>query len=257
MKELALVRTGRAGDVLTMLPLLKHLSETGPRPTLIVSAEYQHAAAYCSYFDIDAVPAAFEDTIRVEAKAKQRYKKVLSSAVYGWNLAFDRQAQHFSAEGYYRAGREYGRMYDQGHFRELVFDKPIKAPSLIPHTNPTVVLCFTGNSSPLHDAVGWKQFLAEGLNAAGITVCDISSIRMDSIVDLLPTINAAKAVCTIDTAVAHLMAASKTPYAVFRNDMWNAWYAAPMHKNCAMGVWYSEAPNKRQQVLAKLIELCQ
>lgn len=239
-----------------MLPLLKHLSETGPRPTLIVSEAYKGAASYISYADVEAVPQAFEDTLRVEAKARQRYNKVLSSAVYGWNLAFDRQAQHFTAEGYYRAGREYGRMYDAGHFRNLVFDKPIKGPSLITHSSPTVVLCFTGNSSPLPDSEGWKQFLAEGLNRSGITVCDISNIRMDSMVDLLPTLNAAKAVCTIDTAVAHLMAATSTPYVVFRNNLWAEWYAAPMHKSCAMGIWYSEAPSKRHAVLYKLVELC-
>lgn len=260
MKELALVRLGRNGDILTMLPLLKHLSETGPRPTLIVSDAYKGSAEHITYADVEVVPAAFEDTLRVEAKARQRYKKVLSSAVYGWNLSFQRQAQHFTAEGYYRAGREYGRMYDQGHFRNLVFDKPITTPSLIaPSQGPTVCVCFNGNSSPLPDAGGWLQFISEGLNRAGITVCNVGAVRMPTVVDLLPTLNAARAVLTLDTSIAHLMAASPTPYVLLRNDLFGGdrWFGAVPHSTCALSMWYSEAPSKRQAVLDKLISICQ
>lgn len=258
MKDICAIKSGRAGDVLGILPCLKYLSENGPKPTLIVAAEYAHAAAYCSYIDIEVSPMPFEACIRMAAKARKEYKRVLDFSVYGHGLAYDRVAQHFTSEAHHRAGREYGRMYDQGHFRNLVFDKPITTPSLIaPGQGPTVCVCFNGNSSPLPDAGRWLQFISEGLNRAGIGVCDVGAIKMPTVVDLLPTLNAARAVISLDTSLLHLMAASKTPYIALRNDLWEKWYAAPTHQNCAMSVWYSAAPYKRQAVLDKLVSLCQ
>jgi hypothetical protein len=260
MKEVCAIKSGRAGDVLGILPCLKYLSEIGPKPTLIVAKDYAHAARYCSYIDIDESQMPFEACIRMAAKARKEYRTVYDFSVYGHGLAYQRVAQHFTAEAHHRADRRLGRMYEQGHFRQLDFDLPIKTPSLIsPEQGPTVVLCMSGNSSPLPDADGWRQYLCEGLNRAGISVCDVSHVRMDSVIDLLPTLNAAKAVCSIDTSLLHLMAASKTPYVAFRNDLWGGdkWFCAPTHSNCAMGVYYSEAQVKRRHVIDKLISLCQ
>jgi hypothetical protein len=260
MKELACIKGGRAGDILGILPCLKYLSEIGSKPTLIVSREYSHAARYCGYINVEESPMPFEACIRMEAKARKEYKIVHDFSVYGHGLAYDRVATHFTAEAHHRADRRLGRMYDQGHFRKLVFDKPIQTPSLISATQgPTVVICFNGNSSPLPHADGWRQFISEGLNRAGIGVCDVSHVKLPTIVDLLPTLNAAKAVLSIDTAILHLMAASPTPYVALRNDLFGGdkWFCAPIHSNCAMGIYYSEAPNKSQQVLDRLIELCQ
>lgn len=258
MKELACIKSGRAGDVLGILPCLKYLSENGPKPTLIVAAEYAHAAAYCSYIDIEVSPMPFEACIRMAAKARKEYKRVLDFSVYGHSLAYNRVAQHFTSEAHHRAGHEYGRMYDQGHFRNLVFDKPITAASHVSSglTYPTVGVCFNGNSSPLPESAAWKDFICMGLNGAGISVIDIGAIRMNSVIELLPTINTCKAILSLDTSLLHLMAASKTPYIALRNDLWDRWYAAPVHSNCAMSVWYSEAPSKRQQVLEEIIKLC-
>lgn len=260
VRDLACIKGGRAGDVLGILPCLKYLSEIGPKPTLIVSREYAHAARYCSYIDIEESHMPFEACIRMVAKARKEYKVVHDFSVYGHGLAYDRVAQHFTEEAHYRADRRLGRMYTQGHFRKLVFDKPIPTPSLISSSQgPTVVTCFNGNSSPLPDADGWRQFIAEGLNRAGIGVCDVSHVKLPTIVDLLPTLNAAKAVLSIDTAVCHLMSASPTPYIALRNDLWGGdkWFCAPVHTNCVMPVFYSEAPSKRQAVLDKLVSLCQ
>lgn len=257
MKPLAVVKTGRAGDVLGILPLLHHLNTQGTRPSLVVSREYAHAASYISYADVDVVDTPFEDCLRVVRKARERYHTVLDASVYGWSLAYGRVAQHFTSEAYHRAGREYGRMYDEGKFRQLIFDKPILMTSLV-QSSPMVVMCFTGNSSPLPRADEWKSFLAEGLNRRGIGVCDISHIRMPSVTDLLPTLNAASAVVSLDTSILHLMAASKTPYVALRNDLFGGdrWYAAPAH-GASMAVWYSEAWDKRHAVLEKLVLLSQ
>lgn len=252
MKELALCRLGRGGDVIATLPLLKHLSETGPRPTLLVSEPYSCIGQYCSYFDQEVLPCAFEDCIKVVAKARGRYRRVLDGSVYGWNFAFTRQAPHFAHESYLRCG--YGREYANGAFDNIVFDKipELKwkqiAEEHIKKGVRNVALSLNGNSSPLPGVDGYREQITKHLTDSGANVIDVSHFRLPCVVDLLAIFRECDLVITSDTSTAWLMGAlPSVRYILMKNNLFGGdkWYGAyPFKANCVSSYWYSDMPSE-------------
>ena len=263
MKELVIQKLGRAGDVIGILPLLKHLSETGPRPTLCVSEPYAGAASYCSYFDLEIRGEAFEDCIKVNADLKRRYRRVLDASVYGWGFHFHRKAPSFMQEAYHRCGREYGQMYARGDFQHVVYDKypdakwAILAAMLIKPEVRNVALSLNGNSSPIPDVENHRKLITDELTKDGINVIDVSCLRLGCVVDLLAIFRECDLVITSDTSTAWLMhAQGPTPYILMRNDLFgpgDQWYAAKPAHNCIASYWYSELPHHINSLIAKAI----
>lgn len=262
MKELAVCRLGRAGDVIATLPLLKHLSETGPRPTLLVSEPYSCVGTYCSYFDQEVLPCAFEDCIKVVAKARKQYRRVLDGSVYGWNLSFDRKAPHFVHESYLRMG--YGREYAAGQFQRVVFDKIEEwrwraiADTYVKRGIKNVALSLNGNSSPIPGVDGYRESIIKALQAEGVNVIDVSYLRLPCVVDLLAIFRECDMVITSDTSTAWLMGAlPQVPYILMRNDLFGGdrWYCAnPFDANCIASYYYSEIPTRSSSLIARAIK---
>ena len=238
-----IVQLGRMGDVLNILPLVKHINDTDGKPVLMVHRDY--AGIEVDYCDLDVWSSGeWSDLSLAVRDARNKYKRVIVSQIHGDRWQLERKCQSFCIESWRQAGYvdEFGK-------HPLVFSRslPREAELLLncPDVNRgTILINCNGTSSPFVSGHELRQ-LAE---STGMQVVDLSKITADIFQDILALYDNAGLLITVDTATLHLAAASDIPVISLVSDKPTSWHQSAQKGNEILRVKYSDFHKKRETI---------
>lgn len=244
------VQLGRAGDVINVLPLMRSISESGRRPTLMVASEYANLLDGVSYCDRLTWWNGFADLTPAVDYAKQRFKHVQVTQMQGGGARVCRQSDSYAKASWLAVGRD-----DWG--LPLVFDQRSKArENRLLNEFPTaqkIVVSTSGVSAPAPDPDWIVRTLTQEF--PDYAVVDISNYRTEYMFDLLGLMDAASCLVLNDSAPLHLSAATKTPVVALMTNVRGPWYYAPPRPNQAARLEY---PREKQRLVEAVRKaLCQ
>lgn len=249
-KDICIVELGRYGDIINILPVVKHISEMHHEPIAVMTAQqYADVLEGCSYVIPIPFPGRFEQINPALQMAKSRYSNLIVSQVYGENWPVDQKTDSYCKESWRQAG-----FLDKWGTLPLVFDQRDKVRekvlfSSLDTKQPMLLVNTNGNSSPSN---GFGNELKASIRQAWSSVfniVDLGDLRATRIYDLLGLYDRAELLITTDTATLHLAAASQVPTIEIRAQHSNPWLASPVKGNrCLLNLFYGEVSAKINQI---------
>lgn len=241
------IQLGRFGDIILLLPALKHIHDTtGMKPRLVVSTEYASVLDGCSY--VEPVPLKvewYQGMTEARKYARTHFGNgVVTQCVSkeGW-VKNQMQWANFHSSMFDRTGVPLELMSEL----PMVFDRrnSVREASYIPTTGkPYIAVNTDGFSSPFPHA---KQlFSALGVWRNRVDIVDIGKIKCHRIYDLLGVMENAVGGIHIDSATMHLAHACEKPYIAFTQ---NGWLSSVPLGNCVMEVKYADFQRSLTRVL--------
>jgi len=243
-----LVQLGRAGDIMNMLPIARHLKRQGKDVWLATSNEFAGLLEGVSYARPYPLAMPFDALTKGMLEVGLNFSDVINCQIYGWGVSQEKQCPTFNEESWRIAG--FG-----DHFRDrefpLVFDRrfPTREEALLKRAfrtqKPKIVTNLTSASSaPFPQG---RAILASMVRAfPQYEVVDIGELRCHRIFDLLGIMEKARVFVTIDTATLHLNLATNVPMIAIVRD---GWEGAEPRWGCARKFLYSEARKNPEAVV--------
>lgn len=274
MREDCYIIGGRYGDIIQMLPALKHRSTMYTKPVeVITSLQYADVFTGVSYVRPMTVAGEWHRIVPAAKQTALRTKRnpmVLqwwADEPYLWNTGerTRKAGQHndpFQASSYgesmYRAMGIGTAFLDKPVFdqrdtaRELALQYKVFGPGkrLLTAKKPVLLINLEGKSSPL-PAV--PEIMEQALRPMRerFEIIDLSPVRASVIFDLLGLLDVAPALITADTATLHLAAASNIHYVAYTLD---GWCGSMPRGNCKLQIFYSQAMQRMPELQKLLLE---
>lgn len=216
--SVCIVQLGRYGDLINILPLALHIHNTYGKPYVMISREFQPLFDGVSYAEPFPVDLKCDRINEAMAIARCSFEFPIQTQI--WGHGYD---QVKLTEGYNK------EMWRMGGFLPWFNDptwRPLFDTAKLPGLKhlpvrltgkPLMLTNLTcGASSPFPEG---PELLKEVMEHWGETyqVLEIGTLRLPHIYDLLPLIQAAKLMVSIDTALLHLAAATNTPVVALVN----------------------------------------
>lgn len=253
-----IVSCGHIGDLINILPCAYWLSKVYSQKINVVSfARYNDVLQACSYVQSHSLPGTPNlDDARAYCQRTFRQADhalyVTTPCLYGRR---DKQRKRsFALEQWEQLGL--ARSWDD---LPLILDQPSiygrqRVAADLPLTKPYVVTCFAGEWSPFHP--GTAVDLSVDLYNENLEVIDISNYRAPRIDDLIPLLEGAACLITIDTAILHLAYATRTPTIALLSD--RRWPFSASHPRKFWKTWYkyNDVPNKVTEIVSIATSLC-
>jgi len=246
IKAKAFIQLGRFGDIILLLPALKHVADTtGCPPILICAADYGSVLEGASYIDAKPLPLSWFHGMPTAIEYGQKHfgeATVLQCHALNWGVDIKRWP-NFMTSMWDRTGVPLSLMPEL----PLVFDRrsPQREASHLPKTNgkPFIVVNTSGVSSPFP----YKQALFASLGHLRpyLDIIDLSNIHCHRIYDLLGLMDKAIGGIHIDTSTLHLARACPKPYIAFTVD---GWCSSIPYGNCVLEVKYSQFKNSLSRI---------
>jgi hypothetical protein len=212
-----LIQLGRFGDIINVLPLAYSLSKKVGRVNWVVGKDHASILEGASYVQ----PMIWEGGQDTLPLAIQHYRGSNPIVTQAWlNPDREQQTDSFMLEQWRHAG-----MLDQFGSLPLIFDQQNlpranmlrdRVLSRRNYDRPLILACVDGISGPFKPGPKLLAML-RGLDA---DVIDMRDVRADRVYDLLPLLNAADCLVTIDTMFLHLARAAICPVVALLNDGW-------------------------------------
>lgn len=230
MTQRLYIQLGKAGDILSLLPLLWLDAQKGERSALMVAKDYAPILEGCSYLDPVIFDGDPHELARAHAEAVATGKEVICCQVNGppeqvAALTYgSRGLNHATTESFQKESWKIaGRLNEWRDQPPLVFDKrsPEREAELLkfwPKNKKVILVSLAGSTSPFP----FKDLLHELLRlkfAKGYQIIDLANIRAERFYDLLTLYEKAHCLVTDDSAPLHLAYACKTlPVVALIND---------------------------------------
>jgi glycosyltransferase involved in cell wall biosynthesis len=223
MNDVCVVELGRYGDIINILPILKHMHDTMGKPTLMVAREFANVLDGVSYVTPYPVDFSFEWLDTALKLAHEKFGIVVRCQICGRGYKHDPKTSNFNLESWNMAGfmhefhnPNWKPVFDRRNLEmeSCIFSKMsrTKLPKIV--TNLT-----QATTAPLP---GGKEILAQ-LQARWFgkyEVVDIGSFKLQHIYDLVGILERAALFVTIDTATLHLAAACNVPLICVVREGW-------------------------------------
>jgi len=253
---------GRYGDVCSFLPVLKNeYDETGKKPSLIISKDFQDILDGVSYVEKIVFDGPFEDIVGALKFAKDLSEDVTTtqvvgvseivvSQVYGNHVGPKIVCDSFQMDAWRLAGKldlwpkQLPLVFDQ---RDSKREK--KLTKGIPKDKPWIVVSTGGNSSPFQ----YSELLWEILNHSlpEFHIVDLSKIKAEKFYDLLGIMDHPNthAMILTDSGPLHLSYASKTPVHAIVTDSPSLWHGTAWRPSYASYTRYRNFPRDVTRIL--------
>ncbi len=249
------VQLGKAGDIMSLLPLLHHESLNGEKPSLMVSRDYASILEGCSYVS----PIVLPDGAHRLDLAMDKLNGTSDVIVTQMNgpfdavkkFAFERagfssvQTDSFVKDMWNLAGKL--PLWKQS--LPLIFDQRDKKretkiyDEYFPSKGKVLLVSLSGTSSPFPYAELLTELLQ--LKLKGWKILDISTIQAERIYDLLVLFESASALIASDSANLHLSTAVKTlPVFALISDSPGYWHGSPWRPNHVWHCRYNDFPKR-------------
>lgn len=234
----------RAGDIIVLLPLLRHAAETHRRAIrLVVHREFVPLLDGVSYAEAVPWDGDWEDPL-----AAARQFRARNAQVFGRGLQPDMARGNFAKLAWKALG------YGWNRYWPLVFDRRNHAreerlaASVFKTSRPKILVKLHGNSSPFPFREQVEERLAQEIPEAELVWLD--KIRADRLYDLLGLMDRASALLTVDTVTLWLAHASSVPMIQLVND--TAFGASPPRGHCLLRVPYRHALSRWPEIVRLL-----
>jgi hypothetical protein len=226
LQKRCFVQLGRYGDIINLLPVLRDLNAHGMRHDVVVSEQFADVfdgVTYASAIPVACGPYDLQEGLRV---AKERFKDVVVTQVYGNDWQHERKTNHFNKDSWNLAGY-LDRWSDQS--LRLVFDRrdyrrELKLrESVWPKSGKPVILLNTGPGFSFRFQHGSEldQKIMESFGD-NVEFIDVGKIRSQRVYDLVGLMELADGMVTIDTATLHIATAASLPVVAIlpSKDQW-------------------------------------
>lgn len=256
------IQLGRLGDVLNILPLVRHVSTLGPKPVLMVHQEFASVTEGLDYCDVDVITeGSWTELDNATEIAREKYSEVHVCQIHG-TAQSARKTPSFAIDAWARAGY-WG---DFGMHRLVLARSPERERRLLASLNisavspagamestewvelkpspPFILVARNGTSSPFAQA---DELLTLARSRCA-NVIDLSAIRAENFVDLLALYERADMLITTDTATLHLAEASSVPVIALIADSPTRWHGSPPKGNVILAVRYGEFNARRGEI---------
>lgn len=251
--SVCMVELGRYGDIVNVLPIAKHLHDTGTTPFFMVGWEFRDILDGVSYVNPWPVRLGHGDLIDALTQARKRFRTVLNCQIWGVNYVQDQRCETFNQESWRMAG-----FLD--HFTDptwpLVFDK--RDPERERHlrerlfrTDKPKIVCNLTSAISAPFSSGKVILSRIGKQFSEYEVVDIGPLRCLYPFDILGLFDAAAVIISIDTLTLHLAQACHAPLVCIVRDDWQG--ATPRY-NCAARFTYSEASDDPSIITDAVVE---
>ena len=199
---------GRNGDIIGLLPLLRHFEKTEGRPRFLVAKEFAGLLDGVSYVD----PVIWDYDWRDARLAWQLAHgddangEICNCTVYARDFQAPRRCKNFQREAWFNAGADvrWGSL-------PLVFDRrdAVREAELLASLNldgrPLILTSFSGTSAPyMRGHLIIEKLLAE---FPAWQILDLSAVRAVRLYDLLAVFERAQALVCTDSSLLHLATA--------------------------------------------------
>lgn len=231
-----IVQLGRMGDILNILPVVKHVCDTEGKPVLMVHKDY--AGIEVDYCDLDVwAGGEWSDLSLAVRDAKNKYKRVIVSQIHGDRWQTERKCTSFCIESWRMAGFE-------AEFGKWPLELKSASETMIDVPDGAILVNCNGTSSPF----AHSKELIQLAGTVGRSVVDLSSIYCGKFQDMLDYYSRAGLLITTDTATLHLAQASTIPVIALVADKPTSWHASAQKGNEILRVKYSEFSKKRGSI---------
>ena len=210
LPELRVVSLRRAGDIIALLPALKHLSKT-KRVSLVVHKEFAGLLDGVDY----VTPILWQGDWEEPLKAAKEHRAV-NAQVFGKGVNTNRVGTNFVRAAWNAIGLNWSRY--------LPLDVPRRKPILTTGTlgsfiegRPIILVKLNGFSSPFPYEKLVKDAIHQRYGSKAIIV-DLDAVRFDSIYGMIYLMDMADCLVSSDTVTLHLCRGSKCPVIAFVND---------------------------------------
>jgi len=231
------------GDVLGILPILyADFQETGKKPNLIVSEKYSAIPKALDYVETVVYPGEWNDLDGAIRFAKQQFGVFYTPQMHGAGFQPKRSHPSFQLDQWARCGR---------------LDQWGKLPMVLPRTNNPIegfsttgkyiLFADKGESAPFEHADDLASALASEFPSHRIL--RLSTLQAPHLLDVLALIDGADFLFSIDTAILHLSAASKTPVIALVADKPSRWQGSAFHPRMAAHCRYGDYPIRKAEIL--------
>ena len=226
-----MVQLGRYGDIINILPLLRHIHTHHGTPVLMVSSQFSDLLEGVSYVQPWVVDLDYSEILQAVRLAEDRYERVVVSQIWGAGYHHPDRGSRYTRDSGQRAG--FGHLFDTDLLlpvfdrrvmdRELGLIKALVGPES--GVDYLVVQVTRSASSPYANGERVLAMIRAEAAECGIKVVDIASYNAPRLFDFLGLLAAARMIVTIDTAILHLAAACPdTPCLAIINS--RPWYGS-------------------------------
>lgn len=243
-----IVQLGRYGDIINILPVCKHLSETNGTPIrFVVSKQYRDILDGVGYVDPVVFKGEWND-LRGALAEHGNNPKVLISQVYSKTPVEmpPNVADSFAFESWNKIG--FGDQWDK---LPLLFDRRDmqREATLVKKygAEDMLLVNVSGKSSPYLYGKQLLQFIRDRWSKS-FKIVDLSEVKAERIYDLLGLYDAAKLLITTDTATLHLAYGAKIPVVALITDLPTIWHGARPRGNVLLSMRYRESRDRFEEI---------
>jgi hypothetical protein len=253
---------GRAGDVISFLPVLKNeYDETREKPKLVISKDYADILDGVSYVEPIIFDGPFEDISGALKFAKSLGSSVVTSQVVGIpdvvvsQVYGEAHAPKIICDSFQQDGfRLSGKLELWPKQPKLIFDKRDKKREkrlykYIPTFKPWIVVSTGGFSSPFQ----YNDLLWEILNHSlpDFHIVDLTKIKAERMYDLLGIMDHPNtaAIISTDSGPLHLSYATEKPVHAIVTDSPSLWHGAAFRPFYASYTRYKNFPRDVTRIL--------
>lgn len=231
----------RNGDIISLLPLLKRMSDQLRRPIkLAVMREYAGLLEAAPYIYPVLCDGDMEDPIAAAARLN-----AVNAQVFGRGIKTNTRSGNFVKDAWRLLGHKWDR------YAPLVLERNDKretalAASVFKTNKPKILLKFHGHSSPFKDAAAIHKAISSAFQDKA-EIVSLDDVKAERIFDLLGLMDRAACCVTIDTVAIHLAPATHCPMVQIVHD--TEFGASPRKGNCLLRVRYADASSRVKDIL--------
>jgi len=257
--NIAIIQLARFGDIVSILPAAHNLSKNN-QVTFFTHVDFADILEVCSYVKVIKLDTTHRDVSGAIQRAKDlKFDKIIVSQVNGNPEPAPFATDNFICLQWARAGA-----LEHFHDFPLVFDKRDKLAEkaiidkYIPKGDkPLLAFNLIGHSSPYPDygaerARNFQTKWIEDTFGDKYKLLNLGLIKLPKVYNLIPLIEAADYLLTIDTLHLHLSYGTSTPVIALVKDQ--VWYQSEPRSNWVGKLTYSESfteegKNKLKEIL--------
>jgi hypothetical protein len=213
--NIAFVQLGSSGDLISLLPIMKHHADAGNQVDIYTQPAFAPVLDSVSYAKAIPVKRNIRECMAVAKEIECQYDEVIVTQSPFNETRPARATTNYQTEAWERCG-----LLEKFHDLPTVIDKRDWEGELaairewMPNSRPMLAYNLSGVSSPYAHADEQREWIKQTFGRSHCLI-DLGALHLKSVMHLLPFLEAAEALITVDTATVHLAHAAMTPTVVF------------------------------------------
>ena len=248
------VMLGRYGDIINILPFLKHVHDNYEKPVMMVSKEFESVLDGVSYVERWVVDLNNNQLNEALELGRAKFKFVICAQIWGKNFQQTRNAPAYNMESWNNCGM-LNRFNDKTMLPVFDLRNIARESDLVRYATGSgkhkIILVKLGGgvSSPFHHGERFLKMIGDAFGER-FRIVDISNLALHRIYDLIGLMDVASCLLTTDSAPLHLAAASKVPVVALVNPL--PWQGTEPRCNVVRKLTYAQAERQPNLIISAI-----